>query len=164
MPMTDVTMVTVPMSIAELMDNVFGRMVKIFVFVDLELKVIKKELLRALISTNVVKKRIVVINGHNVKIPLEVIFVNVVLAGRVMVIKHVAKGPIANALTVATVVLLVNVKPMTDGGIISPVNADRAMNWMVKTASKSMNARKTLMSVTKMHNVSTKTVLIHVNV
>ena len=164
MPMTDVTMVTVPMSIAESMDNVFGRMVKIFVFADLELKVIKKELLRALISTNVVKKRIVVINGHNAKIPLEVMFANVVKAGRVMVIKHVAKGQIANALTVATVVLLVNVKLMTDGGLISAVIVDRATNSMVKTALKSMNARKTLMSVTKMHNVSTKTVLIHVNV
>ena len=112
-PTIDVIMVIAPMSIAGSTDSVFERTVKMFVFVDLDLKVIKKELLLVLISTNVAKKHIVAISGRNAKIPLEVISVNVVKAGAVMVIRHVAKEQMTNVFIAVTVVLLVNVKLMT---------------------------------------------------
>ena len=60
----DVTMETVPMLIVVL-DNAFERMVKMFVFVDPEPKVIKKVHHHVSISTNVMKKHMAVTVLHS---------------------------------------------------------------------------------------------------
>ena len=159
--MIDVIMATVPMSIVEL-DNAFERMVKMFVFVDPEPKVMKKVLHHVLISTNVMKKHMAVQNLHNVQIPLAVTRVDVVRIGTVMDIKHVVREKIMNAPIAATVVSRVNVNAISGLDVIL-VNVVRAMKPLEMTVSRLMSAPKILMNATKMQNVSTKMVLILVN-
>ena len=159
--MTVVTMATVPMLIVVL-DSAFERMVRTFAFVDPEPKVMKKVLRHVLISTNVMKRHMPVLNLHNAQIPLAVTRVDVVTVGTVMDIKHVVREKIMNAPIVVTVVILVNVNVISGLDVIL-VNVVRAMKPSEMTASKLMNVPKILMNVTRMQNVSTKMVLILVN-
>ena len=159
--MTDVTMATALMSIVVL-DNVFEKMVKTFAFVDPELKVMKKVPRHVLISTNVMKRHMPVLNLHNAQIPLAVTPVDVVTVGTVMDIKHVVKEMIMNAPIVVTVVKLVNVNVISGVGVIL-VNVVRAMKPSEMTVSRLMNARKTFMNATRTQNVSTEMVLILAN-
>ena len=159
--MTVVIMETAPMLIVVL-DSAFERMVRMFAFVDPEVKVIKKVLRHVSISTNVMKRHMAVLTLHNAQIPLAVTRVDVVRVGTVMDIKHVVKEKIMNAPIAATVVTLVNVYVISGLGV-TLVNVVRAMKSSEMTASRLTSAPKILMNATRMQNVSTKMVLILVN-
>ena len=159
--MTVVTMATVPMLIVVL-DSAFERMVRTFAFVDPEPKVIKKVLRHVLISTNVMKRHMPVLNLHNAQIPLAVTRVVVAMVGTAMDINHAVREKIMNVPIAVTVVTLVNVNVIS-GLVVILVNVVPAMKPSEMTASKLMNAPKIFMNATKMQNVLTKMVLIHVN-